>query len=332
MKCPFKYKTLYPPCISLHHYRWGYLKDFLENNPRGEQESLICHKIKCLKFLHNHIEIKKENCIKCFFCLFGCPGNLIEIDKNFNLIPKCDEFEARNQSILEEINKYFRGELIDFKNLDYFLSSGSHQSFKEFTEVDETQNLSVWAINTLKFLSAEVDARIGLEINMLIETRDRGGRLDLCMLSRDNLFVGESKVSFKKMMQENRYLSQIIAYKEEIARTLSDLNKELSSFIFLLINGEESDLLPPPHPQCTSNIGEQAKMFYSSVDKYNLFFISSYALQALALKKIFVDKEKYSIDNVFNKLVSANCIGLLSSGVVRKIDNNLVISNLNTLI
>lgn len=332
MKCPFQYKTSLPPCVSFHHYKGGYLKDFLGNKPKGKRESLICYKIKCLEFVRDHIEIKKDNCIKCFFCLFGCPNNLIEIDKEFNLVAKCDEFKSQDPFILEKIEGYFKGELIEFKHLNHFLPSNSYRSFREFTEADEVQNLSVWAMNTLKFLSVEENPRVGLEINMLIETRDRGGRLDLCMLSEDNLFVGEAKVSFEKMMQENRYIPQIIAYGEEIARTLSDLNKRLSSFIFLLINGKESNLLPPSHPKCTSNVGNQAKIFYDNVIQYNLFFVSSYALWALALKKVFMDRDKYSIDAVFSKLISANSIGLLSSGVIRRENNDIVVSDLDTMI
>lgn len=332
MKCPFKYKTSRPPCICFHSYRWGYLKDFLENKPKGERESLICHKIKCLEFLSDHIEINNENCIKCLFCLFGCPGHSIEINRDFNLIAKCNEFKSQNPFILDEINAYFKGTLVEFRQLDYFLSTGTFRSFKEFTEIDETQNLSVWAMNALKFLSQEANPRIGLEINMLIKSRDRGGRLDTCLLSGDTLFVGETKVSFEKMMQENRYVAQILAYKEEIKNTLSNLKMSLSNCVFLLINGKESDLLPPTDSNCTSTVGQQAEIFYESVLRHNIFFISSYALWALALKKIFRDKHKYSIDNVFKKLLVANSIGLLSSGVISKNGGQIVISDLDSII
>lgn len=332
MKCPFIYKTKRPPCISLFNYRWGYLKDFLNNKPKGERESVISHKIDCLEFINDHIKIRRENCIKCLFCLFGCPNNLIEIDKHFKLTAKCNEFKNQNPFITEEVNKYFKGQLIEFPHLNYFLSSKQYKSFTEFTEADEVQNLSVWAMNVLKFLSIEENPRIGFEINMLIETRDRGGRLDLCLLSRDTLFVGESKVSFEKMMQENRYVSQLTAYKEEIEKSVSDSRKELSSFTFLLINGKETDLLPPANPRCTSIVGDQAKLFYDNVLRYNLFFVSSNALWTLGLKKLFIDKNKYSIDNVFRKLFAANSIGLLTSGVVKKENNKIIISDLDSIL
>jgi len=157
---------------------------------------------------------------------------------------------------------------------------------------------------------------------MLIQDRDRGGRMDICMLSDDrNLFIIEAKVSFKKMMQENRYIDQILSYRKEVQKNLDELNfPNYKQYIFLLIDGKENDLLYSSHPDCTSNVGNQSKQFYEVLNKYNIFFISSQALWGLVIKKMFMDKEAYSLENIFSRFYNPQNCGLLSAGLVSRTD------------
>ncbi len=148
-----------------------------------------------------------------------------------------------------------------------------------------------------------------------IPTRDRGGRLDICLLSENHLLVAETKVNFKKMMQEGRYLSQMLAYEEEIKRNLTQLNIDLKFYKFLLIDGNETDLLPPNHALCTSKEGEQATLFYNHLKQHKLFFISATALLLLGILKLFRG-DKFSIETVLDNVFSQNALGLLSCGAV----------------
>ena len=152
---------------------------------------------------------------------------------------------------------------------------------------------------------------------MVIQTRDRGGRLDICLLSDKHLIIAETKVSFRKMMQENRYLAQMLAYQDEIENIISETQSELIHYKFLLIGGAETDLLPDNHSNCTSREGNQAAIFYDNLKRHNLFFISANALLLLGMLNL-LKKNNYSIENVLNKIMQNNNFGLLTCGVIDK--------------
>ena len=73
---------------------------------------------------------------------------------------------------------------------------------------NETKNISVWGAKVIEFLAKENNPRIALEVGMKIESRNRGGRIDICVLSGNNLFLVEAKVSFQRMIDENRYFTR----------------------------------------------------------------------------------------------------------------------------
>jgi len=319
--CPFEFNKNYPPCIVVRTFQWAYLKDFIEDKKKGKlpNDLMIAHNIDCIEFKNNYISIKNEKCIKCMFCVFGCEGNYIEIQNNYNLFASCSNFKVEYQNKISEneINKWFNKELIKLPILELSHIKLKYRSFQEFTEVNETKNIAIWSANTMRFLSFSKDCRIGTEIKMVIQARDRGGRLDICLLSDNHLIIAETKVSFRKMMQENRYLSQMLAYQEEIENILTEIQSELTHYKFLLIDGTETDLLPDNHSNCTSREGNQTKMFYDNLRNHNLFFISANALLLLGLLKLFKGNN-YSIENVLDKITRNNNLGLLSCGVVNK--------------
>jgi hypothetical protein len=84
----------------------------------------------------------------------------------------------------------------------------------------------------------------------------------------------------------------------------------------LLIGGNETDLLPPTHPNCTAKEGNQSLIFYENIKKHNLFFISANALLCLGVMKLF-RKDNYTIENILDKIF-ANNLGLLSCGIIDK--------------
>ena len=317
--CPHTYSTSLPPCISLSVVKYNYLKDLLNNNKGARQDLMIAHSIECIEFKDKAIDIKNENCINCMYCVFGCPGNNIEIDNKYNLSALCSDFKSDYQNRLkkETLDKLFNGSFIKLPKIRLSQFKVKYKSFSDFTSVDETKNISVWGANTLKFLSLSKNPQLGLEIGMNIKSRDRGARLDICSLNNDLLLVAEAKVSFSKMMNENRYLSQMIAYEEEILSNIRENDNEISHYKFLLIGGNESDLLPPSHPECTSNVGNQSTIFYKNCMENNIFFISANALLSLGIKKIFFGNS-YSIDNLAKSIFSSDNVGLLSCGSINK--------------
>lgn len=73
------------------------------------------------------------------------------------------------------------------------------------------------------------------------------------------------------MLDEGRYISQLLAYEEEIVSTLKDILSDVTHYKFLLIDGAESDLLPQHHPACTSKTGNLSDKFYQSVIDNHFF-------------------------------------------------------------
>jgi NAD-dependent dihydropyrimidine dehydrogenase PreA subunit len=317
--CPHEYETKLPPCVNLRVVKYNYLKDFLNNNKGANKDIMIANSIDCIEFKNNSIDIKNDNCINCMYCVFGCPGNNIEIDNKYNLSAMCSDFSSDYPNRLKKktLDNLFNGYFIKLPNIRLTQFKIKYKSFSDFTSVNETKNISIWGANCMKFLSNSLNPQLGLEIGMNIESRDRGGRLDICLLNNNLLIVAESKVSFSKMMDENRYLSQMIAYKEEIQSNISDYGKGLRYIIFLLIGGNESDLLPPNHPDCTSNVGNKSTTFYKDCIDNNLFFISANSLLSLGLKKIF-NGNSYSFESLVDKLFTDENLGLLSSGIIGK--------------
>lgn len=323
-KCLYKYDTKLPPCVVLRVSKYSYLNNFINDKKGKNNDCSVALKIDCIEFHGDHINIKNDNCINCMFCVFGCPGNKIEIKSDFSLKAMCSNFRIDYDDKLGTtvLDSLFNGSFIELPSIRLKQFKIKYQSFQEFTEKDETTNISVWGANMLKYLSKGESPVLGLEVGMMISSRDRGGRLDICLLNNNLLFVAEAKVSFDKMMNENRYSSQLLAYEEELQYATKDTN--ISHFKFLLIGGPESDLLPQSHPNCTSKVGNRASMFYENIIGNKFYFISANALLALSLLKLFKG-DNYSLENVYTKIFSTNAIGLLSSGLIVNNNGNIKI-------
>ncbi len=313
--CLYEYNTL-PPCVSFETTKYSYLVDFLNDEPKGQQSQIISHSIGCIN-VHDSIHIKESNCINCMFCLFLCPGHKITINDHFSLQAKCSDFnlESDGNRDFPVESSFFQSEVIHLPKLKSRTSEVKYKHFEDFTGVRETQNISAWGAGALRFLMKGKNPRLGLEVGMKVKTRLRGARLDITIMSGDIILFAEAKISFRKMMEENRYLSQLIAYEEEIKSIIPSVCPNKRYYKFLLIGGIETDLLPPNHADCTSNVGNNSEIFYNNVVRHNLYFISANALLFLGLQKISFG-DKYSIDNLENYLFKKGVIGLLSCGLV----------------
>lgn len=317
-KCAFTYKDL-QPCLTLKTNKFNYIKDFIENKPMNQKSHMIAHTIGCIDSRNNSININEDKCINCMFCVFSCPGNYIKINENYSLEPECSECQLKKC----EAKDLSKETLIDLPKIKTLNPETKFKNFEDFTRIDEVKNISIWGAKVLEFLSNEDNPRVALEVGMNITNRNRGGRLDICTTNNDKIVVAEAKVSFQKMVEEDRYVSQMIAYNEELASILMNDN----FYTFLLIGGSETDLLPSSHPKCTSNLGNRSKIFYKKLIKHNIHFVSANSLLNLGLMKLKYG-DSYSLDFITKLLFSKNVVGILSSGIVKNLNGNAVIENL----
>lgn len=306
------------PCISFNTFKYSYLRDFFIDNRSNRKKFSVPVNIECITLVpEKPVPVVVENrCINCMFCLFGCIGNRILISKNIHPLDMCvditkDEIEELKNTLLP---KLFKGDFIKIDSVPYSTIKVKYKNFDSFTAVDETKNIAVWGANAMKYLSNSMEPRLSLEVGVDIKTRDRGGRLDISLLNtnENKAFIAETKVSFDKMMNEGRYESQMLAYEKVLSE---ECPNNISYNLFLMIGDKESDLLPPNHPHRTSDINKSL-LFYDTVKKHNLFFLSANSLLALGLMKMFVSCNKYNLEMLEKVMNNPSYIGLLSSGVI----------------
>lgn len=310
------------PCIVLKMHKYSYLTDFLEDN--RHKKAIEPHSvpliIECLVRQENaeqKFRILDERCINCMFCIMGCTGNRILISSKIHPKEFCYDIDS---SELEELRETFianllNGEFINLPPVKLGQLKPRYKRFDDFTSVDETKNIAVWTANAMRYLSKSLEPRIALEVGVQIAKRDRGGRLDVSLLNLIDryLFIAETKVSFDKMMQEGRYESQLLGYETELQAVDKYHYKRAK---FLVVGGKESDLLHPKQKFSTS--GPRGDLFYSVLNNHKFFFFSANALLALALKKLFVSIERYSLETIYPYITSGEYVGILSSGFVRR--------------
>ena len=224
----------------------------------------------------------------------------------------------------------------------YYLSQSSEKNNKDikprgyFTNVDEVKHVAIWILIALRFLSSSKDCRVGREIEIFQSESPRDGRLDVCVLSNSYVLVVETKDSFSDLMIENRYRLQIPKYVSECKKILARYNREskkdLKLIVLLGIGGNETDLYPPSHPDCTSTVGDRAKKFYQDLIKHNIQFISANALWVMSLHSILTDKI-ICWDKLFPKIFSRDdALGLLTSGLVVHKDGKYSVESISELI
>lgn len=320
------------PCVTSKMRKYSYLTEFLHNiYTERERAYTVPMKIMCLKPVENKFEVQEPRCINCMFCAFGCTGNRILISKDIHPLDFCVDITAEQITELraEFLPKLFQGNFINIPKVPLSHLSVKYKSFEDFTNIRETENIAVWGANAMKYLSSSLEPRVSLEVGLIIQDRDRGGRLDISLFNtRDNyLFVAETKISFTSMMNEGRYETQMLGYEAELIRSCPTSIKRAK---FLLIGDKESDLLPPSNPYCTG--GRSSLLFYDVCREHNFFFISANAMLALGLMKMFVSVETYNLENLYSVMIDPNYIGLLSSGVVTADERIIPFSDLTGFI
>jgi hypothetical protein len=249
----------------------------------------------------------------------SCPGGLINFTDTLKATPSCSNFAGLSDPELTLI----RDKLVNFTGETLDSCNNKYLSFEKYTGINETKNISVWGGSIAKYIFGG-SAKLGLEIPLRINGRDRNGRLDICVLSPSALVVIEAKVSLRKLMAEGRYEAQILAYDEELATLNLENAYKVASIRLLLIGDNETDLLPQEHDLCSSKVGNMSQNFYKSIIKNGIKFISARGLLSLAMSK-FINPNFLADEYFIDAFNDPNTIGLLSNTLVKKNGNNIVL-------
>jgi ferredoxin len=314
-----------PPCLVFTHKIYKNLPIFLgDEAPTKSKDELLSNEINCISYdkALNAISINQDQCLSCGACAFSCPGGKINFVDGLKAVPSCSSFRGHSKVELAEVKE----RLINFNenSLDSF--NTNYKSFEKYTGIKETTNISVWGGNAVRYLFGE-DAKIGLEIPLTIGGRDRNGRLDICVLSKNTLIVIEAKIGLKKLIAEGRYEAQILAYDEELTGLNLEEKYKFSSIKLLLIGDDETDLLPQDHEYCSSRVGNLSQIFYKSILKHGIQFISARGLLSLTMSK-FIDPNSSANQIFINAFKDSNTVGLLSNTLIKRRGDEVYLESL----
>src|SRR3989344_4074892 len=157
-----------------------------------------------------------------------------------------------------------------------------YERLEEFTKRDEVNNIALWVLAAIKYLSSSSDLLIGKELEIIQSENPRDGRLDDVAIKEKTVLIFETKTDLRSALAENRFLYQIPNYTKECLKLMNEYRKGGVTHVLLGIGGEETDLFPPGHPDCTTgNVGDMSKIFYDKILEKNIRFISANALWCL---------------------------------------------------
>lgn len=218
----------------------------------------------------------------------------------------------------------FCGRSVTIPNFNISSNSFNHYSrFEDFTSRDEVRNLSLWSISCLKNLSFDKNVRLGKELEIIQNNNPRDGRLDVVALCDEQFLVFEVKVGLSSLLKEGRYKYQIPAYVKECVNLIKNDNYQNENNqridVILLIGGEETDVYPSEHPDCTTGqVGNISKIFYDSVKEYGFKFLTANALWSITAYSEIMYTKIYWTKIITELLSDDQNIGLVSGGVVRR--------------
>ena len=319
--CLYSDRPEFAPCFSINTFKCHNLDDLLNGIFHGSKRVSVPAKIECLNLstTMKKFDVATSRCINCMFCVFGCTGHRALISCDMGLNDLCYDIN-KNQflSLKREVSSRLFNKKIFYPRAVKFSSiKVKYKDFDDFTSVDETENIAVWTANAMKYLSKSQEPAVSLEVH--VDKRgSRDGRLDVSLYNKNDgyLLVAETKTTFEDMMNDKRFKTQLNEYNIELDKKCAPSIKHKT---FLVVGGEESDLLPPVNPMCTSNVGNQSALFYKILKDNGIFFLSANSLLALGLSKLYLSVEKFNLENVFDKIVSSNkYYGLLSCGAIDK--------------
>lgn len=201
--------------------------------------------------------------------------------------------------------------------------------FEDFTKKDEVNNIALWVLSAFKYVSLD-DLRLGRELEINQENNPRDGRLDVVAVRDKKTIIIETKTDLRSLLNENRFAYQVAGYTKE---GLKYTEKYLSSkklLVLLVIGGEETDLFPSEHQDCTTgNVGNISKIFFDKIEKENIRFVSANAIWSIVAYKYITNRE-IDLFNFLEKVFSKpNVLGLLSGGFVTKMNEKLKVEKID---
>src|SRR3989344_1569178 len=131
-------------------------------------------------------------------------------------------------------------------------------------------------------MATSSDLRLGRELEINQDNNPRDGRLDVVAVRDKKTIVIETKTDLKSLLNENRFTYQITGYTKECLKYTEKYLNSKDLLVLLAIGGEETDLFPSGHPDCTTgNVGNISKLFYDKIEKENIKFISANAIWSI---------------------------------------------------
>jgi len=205
-----------------------------------------------------------------------------------------------------------------------------YEKFEEFTKINEVNNIALWVLSAIEYLSSSSGLSIGKELEVIQFENPRDGRLDDVAIKEKMALIFETKTDLRSALTENRFLYQIPNYEKECLKLMNEYKTNGATLILLCIGGEETDLFPANHSDCTTgNVGNMSKIFYDKILEKNIHFISANALWCLVAYK-FITNKKIDIFDFLSSISSdENFVGLLSGGVVVQRNNDFLVTPIN---
>ena len=275
----------------------------------------------------NSIIINKKKCIGCGFCIAGCPSHSFSLASSMVPRNQC----GSGLSVSNAVENLFTSVNFSddvFEKLSFAVSdttSSGRQSISKFTSSNEVRNLSPWAAQIASYICGS-DSEVALEVPIEIEGKPRAGRLDVCVRSGSGVFIFESKKSFKSMISENRIFDQMLDYRFEIERIINDGDSLPESHLFILIGGDETDLFPEPHPECSSFDKDASSRMFEWLSINNEKVITAQGLLWLAFRD-FTKQVPPSVEVLKSFHSETSALVLTSRGTLCVENGRLVFRN-----
>ena len=201
-----------------------------------------------------------------------------------------------------------------------------YQRFEEFTKENEVNNIALWVLAGFKYLSRASNLSLGKELEILQSENPRDGRLDVVALKAGTIVIVETKTDLRSALAEKRFLYQVPNYDKECQVLMGQYRKESTTLVLLGIGGEETDLFPPNHPDCTSgSVGQISKIFYDKISEKNIRFVSANALWCLVAYQYLTNKKIDLIDLLISIFSNKEVVGFLSGGIVIKEGKDFIV-------
>lgn len=201
--------------------------------------------------------------------------------------------------------------------------------FEDFTMTNEVGNITLWLLSALRYLSS-TNIRLGRELEINQSGNPRDGRLDVVAVKNNMALVIETKTDLRSLLNENRFTYQISGYVKECNEYMMREFQSSDLTILLAIGGDESDIFPPNHRDCTTGVvGGISRIFYDKIISNKIKFISANSIWALVTYK-YLTKSDIDLFDLLRIIFSKeNAIGLLTGGVVVNENGELKIEKID---